>query len=73
MPVKENDYVCGTCKFYNSDLCYCEVTGEFDLYEQDTCDGWTDDNEVELTKKEMADIAGDKEAHCRMVEGDEIA
>jgi len=72
MSIKDDDYVCGTCKFYNSDLCYCEVTGEFDLYEQDTCDGWTDDNEVELTDEEKRDIKGDRKAHRIMVEGGEI-
>ena len=67
-----SDYICGTCKYYNSDLCYCEVTGEFDLYEQDTCDDWTDDDEVELTEEEKDAIEGDIEAHRRMVEGREI-
>ena len=42
---KENNYICGNCKYYDSDECYCEARGEFDLYEQDTCDSWEDDNE----------------------------
>ena len=63
---KENNYTCGTCKYYDSDLCYCEITGEFDLYEEDTCDGWTDDNEVEPTEEEKRDIIGDRKAHERM-------
>jgi len=67
-----SDYICGTCKYYNSDLCYCEVTGEFDLYEEDTCDGWADDNEGGLTDEEKDAIKGDIEAHRIMVEGREI-
>ena len=67
---KENEYICGTCKYYDSDECYCEARGEFGLCEQDTCDGWTDDNEVEPTEEEKADIVGDREAHRRMVEGE---
>ena len=47
MPVgeKENNYICGNCKYYDSDECYCEARGEFDLCEQDTCNDWEDDNE----------------------------
>ena len=48
---KENNYICGNCKYYDSDECYCEARGEFDLYEQDTCDSWEDDNEDELTEE----------------------
>ena len=62
MSIKD-DYICGTCKYYNGDLCYCEVRSEFDLYEQDTCEDWTDDNEVELTDDEKDDIRGDRKAH----------
>ena len=65
-----SDYICGTCKHYDSDECYCVARGEFELYEQDTCDGWTDDNEIELTDNEKAGIVGDREAHRRMVEGE---
>ena len=67
-----SDYICGTCEYYNSDLCYCEVTGEFDLYEEDTCNGWTDKNAVELTDEEKDAIKGDIECHRRMVEGRKI-
>jgi len=48
---KENNYICGNCKYYNSDLCYCEARDEFDLYEQDICDSWEDDNEDKLTEE----------------------
>jgi len=63
-----SDYICGTCKYYNGDLCYCEARGEFDLYEEDSCDGWEDDNEVKLTDEEKREIMGDRECHRRMVE-----
>ena len=48
---KENNYICGNCKYYNSDSCYCEARDEFDLYEQDICDSWEDDNEDKLTEE----------------------
>jgi len=66
------DYICGTCKYYDCDECYCMVTGEFEMYEQDTCDNWTDPEEVELTDDEKQENAGDIEAHRIMVEGREI-
>ena len=58
MPIsgKENNYICGNCKYYDSDLCYCEARGEFELYEQDTCDGWTDDNEKGTNNKSKGEI-----------------
>jgi len=42
------------------------------MCEEDTCDDWADDNEVEPTDEEKDAIEGDFEAHRRMVEGDEI-
>ena len=72
MKVKENNYTCGTCKHYDSDECYCMARGEFELYEQDTCDDWTDPNEVEPTEDEKRANTGCDEAHRIMVEGDEI-
>jgi len=63
---KENDYTCGTCKYWNCDECYCMARGEYEMYELDTCDGWTDDNGVELTDEEKLDIIGDRKAHERM-------
>ena len=68
----EKLYICGLCRHYDSDNCYCMATGKYEIYEEDTCDGWEDDNEVELTKEEKDDIVGDMKAHRRMVEGDEI-
>ena len=67
------DYTCGTCKHRNSDMCECEIHPEYGvMLEEDTCDDWTDDNEVELTDEEKDVIEGDIEAHRRMVEGREI-
>ncbi|MDP2364407.1 MAG: hypothetical protein Q8M94_11650 [Ignavibacteria bacterium] len=64
-----SDYICGNCKYYDSDICECSLHPEYeDMFEEDTCDDWTDDNEVELTEEEKQDIAGDIEAHRRMVE-----
>jgi len=61
-------YICGTCKYWDCDEDYCMATGNHEMYEQDTCDGWEDDNEVELTDEEKKEIVGDIEAHRRMVE-----
>ena len=30
--------ICGLCKHYDSDICYCSARGEHELYEEDTCD-----------------------------------
>lgn len=35
--------ICGTCKNYDPDLCYCPLWGE--KYEEDTCDDWTDEED----------------------------
>ena len=72
MKLKENVYTCGTCRYYDSDLCYCEATGNHEMYEDDTCDGWTDPDEVEQTEDEKRANAGCDEAHRIMVEGREI-
>jgi len=66
--LKENVYTCGTCKYWDCDECYCMATGNHEMYEQDTCDGWTDDNEFEPTEDEKRANAGCDEAHRRMVE-----
>ena len=67
-----SDYICKTCKWWDCDECYCRATGNHEMYEQDTCEGWTDPAEIELTEQEQADIKGDMEAHRIMVEGREI-
>ena len=66
------DYVCGTCKYWDCDECYCMATGNHKMYEQDTCDGWTDPEEVEPTIEEQLLNAGDDEANRIMIEGREI-
>ena len=72
MTVKSNDYICGNCKYWDCDEDYCQATGEHERYEQDTCDGWTEDDFRELTDDEKRKIKGDMEAHRRMVEGEKI-
>jgi len=32
--------VCGLCKHYDSDMCYCSARGEHEMYEGDSCDGY---------------------------------
>jgi len=66
MKLKENVYTCGTCKHYcycydDADN-YCGITGEF-CDELDTCDGWTDPDEVEPTEDEKRINKGDWEYH----------
>ena len=70
MAVKENKYICKTCKYYTSEKCpMFKSTGEYEVYDSDiNRDCWTDDNEVELTEKEKQDIAGDIEMHRKFVE-----
>ena len=70
MSVK-NDYICGTCKYWNCDECYCQARGEYEIYEEDTCDNWTPEVEL-LTEEEAKAIKGDYDAHIKMVEGEII-
>ena len=72
MKVNENDYTCRNCKYWDCDECYCQARGEFELYGDDTCDDWTDPDEVEPTEDEKRANAGCDEAHRIMVEGREI-
>ena len=53
MTVKENDYTCGTCKYFG--LC--------DMEEDEVCGEWTDPDEVELSEDEKLEIIGDRKAH----------
>ena len=33
--------ICGLCKFYDSDMCYCELHTEYgEMVEMDCCDDW---------------------------------
>jgi len=72
-----SDYTCGNCKhfkvygFFDVESYKCGISGEATT-PNNTCDDLTDDNEVELTDEEKAEIVGDRECHRHMVEGDEI-
>jgi hypothetical protein len=44
--------------------------GEFEIYEEDTCEYWEDENEP--TIDEQKENAGDIEAHRIMVEGRDL-
>ena len=71
--LKKNDFICGTCKYRDSDICECGIHPEYGVMcEEDTCDDWADDNEVEPTDEEKDAIESDFEAHRRMVEGEII-
>ena len=41
--VKEVERICGFCKHYDSDNSYCLARGEYEIYEEDTCDGWEEE------------------------------
>ena len=71
---KENDYICGTCKYYVSEDCpMFKKMGEYEVYDSDISrDCWTDPVEVEQTEDEKRANAGCDEAHRIMVEGREI-
>ena len=71
MSVKESNYTCRTCKYWDRDEDYCMATGNHEMYEQDTCDCWTDPDEPELTEDEKRMNKGCDEAHRIMVEGRE--
>jgi len=40
---KDDRKICGTCKHYDSDTCYCTALGEGEMYEEDSCDNWEED------------------------------
>ena len=66
--------ICETCKFiqyfnyYDTEIVSCEVSGEKTHEKDEACEDWVANNEVELTDDEKSDIAGDIEAHRKMVE-----
>ena len=51
MNAKENDYICGTCKYYD----YCRMSMKIRPSKYDTCDDWTDPAEPDLTEEERYD------------------
>ena len=66
--LRVNNYICGTCKHYDSDINYCPLQGT--IYEEDTCDKWIDDNEPTEEKIEAQAVnAAEAENHRREVEG----
>ena len=72
MLIEENDYTCGFCKHYDSDECYCQARGEFEVYEDDSCEYWIEDKD-ELSEEDKLGIIGDRIAHERMeTEGYEV-
>jgi len=53
--LKENDYTCGTCKYFG----LCDTN--------EVCGEWTDPDEPDpLTDDEKREIVGDRIAHERM-------
>jgi len=70
----ENDYTCGMCKNYNSDMCECEIHPEYGLMlEEDTCDDWEDDNEpTEEEIEAQRTDAAERENHRKEVEDEDI-
>ena len=66
--VKENDYICDTCKHKKS----CPQAWSFDQKDLDDIDQTACgdyEEEVELTDEDKAGIVGDIECHRRMTEG----
>lgn len=59
--------ICGNCRHWNCDEDYCMGSGKHEIYEEDTCEYWEDENV--LTKEDEDAIIGDREAHRIMVEG----
>ena len=41
---EEPKHICGTCKHYDSDNSYCTARDEFEIYEEDSCDGWEEED-----------------------------
>ena len=54
MNAKEK-YICGTCKHWDCDEDYCMASGNHEMYEQDSCDCWTDPAEPDQTEQERYD------------------
>ena len=37
---KKDKHICGNCKHWDRDECYCTGRGLFEIYEEDTCEYW---------------------------------
>ena len=46
LEVKDSRHICGFCKHYDSDNYYCRARGEFEIYEEDSCEGWEEDDDI---------------------------
>lgn len=57
-------HICGFCQRYDSDNCYCPHHGE--IMEEDTCDDFQSDEELEAARTDAAE----RENHRKEVEGD---
>jgi len=44
-----DEYICGLCGRYDSDIPYCPLYGE--VYEEDTCNDWVEDIDLEEKKE----------------------
>ena len=53
----------------DGDNCYCMARGEFEIYEGDTCDGFTPEGEEFLTDEEVKEILGDRKYHEKAEQG----
>ena len=67
-----SDYTCETCKHYNHKEDCCWLARDMFFAEDEHCCIYWEEEEIELTDEEKADIKGDREAHKIMVEGREI-
>ena len=66
---KVDTEICGFCVHYDSDNCYCMARGEFEIYEGDTCDGFTPEAEEFLSDEEVKEILGDRKYHEKAEQG----
>lgn len=62
--LEEVKRICGLCTEYDSDNSYCPHRGE--MFEEDTCDGFQSEEELEAAKADAAE----RENHRKDVEGE---
>ena len=66
---QENYEICGFCTEYDNDDYYCPHQGE--MYPEDTCDGFTGDDQAKRDRLEaQATDVAERETHRREVEGE---
>jgi hypothetical protein len=66
MPKIKNNLICGFCKHYDPDNCYCMASGRHEIYREDTCEYWESDIDYEAQKIDAAE----RENHRKEVEGE---